>query len=104
MSDIGHLAWDIYHYDPYQAGVYGTALAVSAWFKARPHLPHHHDGYVSINGTVHKCTLCDKAPKNLDQELAEVRAYIAEHPWAGPYMGPDAEWRNSEAIKGRQES
>jgi hypothetical protein len=72
------------------AGYFGGVLAIAVFCKVRPRLPHRHDGYVSINGYVWNCAVCDKPPAGLDAQLAEVRDYIAAHPWAGPYMGPDA--------------
>jgi hypothetical protein len=55
-------------------------------------MPHHHDGYVSMNGSVWNCSVCDRPPKDLDRQLADARAYSEAHPWS-QYMGPDAEWR-----------
>jgi hypothetical protein len=79
----------------WEVGKYAGIALVFCYFKfmkhVRPHLPHRHTGYVSMNGAVWNCPVCGKPPKNLEQQLAEVKAEIAERPWMGPYMGPKAD-------------
>lgn len=93
--NMGHLFRDLIssNFIALEVGKYAGIALVVGYFKFRqyilPHLPHRHTGYVSVNGKVWNCPTCGKPPADLEQELAEVRAYIAEHPWAGPYMGPE---------------
>jgi hypothetical protein len=49
-------------------------------FKLLSRLHRHHDSYVAINGHVRACTSCGRPPKDLERQLAVVRA-VANHPW-----------------------
>jgi len=79
---------------PFSGAIVLGALALVS--KVAPHLPHHHDGYVSMNGHIWNCSACGVPPKNLGLQLEQAKAYCAEHPWC-MYVGPDAEWRKSPA-------
>jgi hypothetical protein len=83
-------------YGAYYLTVYGIvgACAVIRFLVKRGLWPHRHDGYVSMNGTVHVCSSCGREPEDLEEQLADVRLYCETHPWC-LYAGPDASWRKS---------
>ena|SRR5215472_608233 len=87
---IQYLTSFIENYLAYEAGVVAGVVLLAGYLKLR-NLPgfHRHDGYVSVNGSVWNCSRCGRPPASLEEQLAEVRAEMAEHRWMGPYMGPD---------------